>query len=303
MSDSTEQWTEERLLSLIRDGTSESLTMEFKAGAALRKGDREKRELSKDVSAMANSAGGTIVYGMRENGSLATQLDGIEPTDFTREWLEDVLTGNIQPRLGNMTITQVPLTQSLPALVAYVVEIPKSSTAHQAADNRYYKRFNFKAVPMEDFEVRDVMNRTKFPIIIPKFSSRRRKEEGTRDLWEVDVTLRNDGVVRAVDLKVIIKLPKKLFTRDLYNFWKAEQRIDSMPYEEIILSHKVNAFVLHPGDEWTITRDGGMRILCDPEKLSRKQLEDSATRLRWTLHADDAPPQMGEIAISSLLNI
>jgi hypothetical protein len=33
------------------------------------------------------------------------------------------------------------------------------SLAHQARDYRYYKRHNFNALPMEDYEVRDVMNR------------------------------------------------------------------------------------------------------------------------------------------------
>jgi hypothetical protein len=32
-----------------------------------------------------------------------------------------------------------------------------------AADNKYYKRFNFQAVPMEEYEVRDVMRRSGAP--------------------------------------------------------------------------------------------------------------------------------------------
>ena len=40
-----------------------------------------------------------------------------------------------------------------------MVDIPKGSTAHMAGNFRYYKRRNFKSEPMEDYEVRDVMNR------------------------------------------------------------------------------------------------------------------------------------------------
>jgi len=44
-----------------------------------------------------------------------------------------------------------------------VIDVPQSSTAHQASDKRYYKRFNFESVPMEDYEIRDVMQRTEAP--------------------------------------------------------------------------------------------------------------------------------------------
>jgi hypothetical protein len=49
--------------------------------------------------------------------------------------------------------------------VVYVVEIPQSTTAHQASDFRYYRRYNFEAVPMYDYEIRDVMNRRRFPAV------------------------------------------------------------------------------------------------------------------------------------------
>lgn len=50
-----------------------------------------------------------------------------------------------------------------------MVEIPQSHTAHQAFDKKYYKRFNFNSEPMHDYEIRDILNRTKFPIIDLEF--------------------------------------------------------------------------------------------------------------------------------------
>jgi len=58
-------WTETDLLQLIESGSQESLVLEYKASAALGKSDDQKNEISKDVSALANSAGGTIVYGIK----------------------------------------------------------------------------------------------------------------------------------------------------------------------------------------------------------------------------------------------
>jgi hypothetical protein len=45
--------------------------------------------------------------------------------------------------------------------VAYVLDVPqaKSRGPHQGPEHKYYKRHNFKAEPMEDYEVRDLMRR------------------------------------------------------------------------------------------------------------------------------------------------
>ena len=66
MPKSPGEWTEDDLLSLIRDGAEEGPDLEYKRCAALQKHDPQRREISKDVSAMANSASGTIIYGMVE---------------------------------------------------------------------------------------------------------------------------------------------------------------------------------------------------------------------------------------------
>src|SRR5258708_3257235 len=157
------EWDQARLEQYIHDGVMESPTLEYKRAAAFSKTDDKKRtELSKDVSAIANSAGGLLIYGIAEYSDnarkhLPEKLDGIDRTQFSREWLDQMI-GNIQPHIAELKIYQVDLDTG-PNLSAYVVEIPQSTTAHQATDRRYYKRFNFTSEPMEDYEIRDVMNR------------------------------------------------------------------------------------------------------------------------------------------------
>lgn len=47
-----------------------------------------------------------------------------------------------------------------PGKVLYVVYVPQSNRApHIASDKKFYKRFNFQSVPMEEYEVRDSANR------------------------------------------------------------------------------------------------------------------------------------------------
>lgn len=156
------EWEESDLQSLVDNQASESLELDFKECGALAKTDGKKRELSKDVSAFANSAGGTLVYGIVEDKKThtAASLDeGYDPSDISQEWIEQVINSNIHPRLSGVRINRVSLSGSRQGKVAYVVYVPQGSTAHQAADKRYYKRFNFESVPMEDYEVRDVMQR------------------------------------------------------------------------------------------------------------------------------------------------
>jgi hypothetical protein len=154
-------WTEDDLVRLVTDQVEESLSIEYKASDALQLTDGKKTEVSKDVSALANSAGGVIVYGMSEKDNLPVGLDaGYEPKPITREWLEQVINSKIQPRIDGIRINPVPLTTTSPGNVAFVVSIPQSLRApHMAADHRYYKRYNFQAIMMEDYEVRDVARR------------------------------------------------------------------------------------------------------------------------------------------------
>ena len=62
-------WTESDVISLINLGEEEGSALEFKRAESLDPSEKNKTEISKDVSAFANSAGGTIVYGIAESKS------------------------------------------------------------------------------------------------------------------------------------------------------------------------------------------------------------------------------------------
>ncbi|HZL13905.1 MAG TPA: ATP-binding protein, partial [Verrucomicrobiae bacterium] len=154
-------WDEAKLNELIRDKIEENFNLEYKGAGALDRNDKAKSEITKDVSAMANSAGGVLIYGLAEfqddeRKHLPERIDPINRNDFSKEWLENIIL-QIQPRIPDLKIKSVQLASGSDH-VAYVVEIPQGNTAHQANDCRYYRRFNFQSVKMPDNEVRDVMN-------------------------------------------------------------------------------------------------------------------------------------------------
>jgi hypothetical protein len=157
------EWAEADIAALVTNGVKESIDLDYKECPSLQKTDGRKREISKDVSAFANAAGGTIVYGVIENGRVPTGIDtGYDPADITKEWLEQVINSTIKPRLGGVVINQVELPASHPGRVLYVVDVPQAvgGDVHQASDHKFYKRFNFESVPMEYYEILDVMRRS-----------------------------------------------------------------------------------------------------------------------------------------------
>jgi len=158
------EWTESDILKMIENETPESLTLDYKRSDSLGKNDKKKNEISKDVSAFANSAGGILIYGIAEDGNVPTSIDaGVDPNEITKEWLEQVIGSRIQRRISGIRINQIKLSPPSTNVI-YVIDIPQSNLApHMAADKKFYKRFNFESIPMEEYEVRDVGNRNNKP--------------------------------------------------------------------------------------------------------------------------------------------
>lgn len=228
----SEVWDQARLERYITEGIEESVNLDYKAAGALAKSDGKKTEITKDISAMANSAGGIVIYGIAEyqdesRKHLPEKIDPISRVEYSKEWLEHIV-GNIQPRIDGVTIYPVSIN-SAPNNVVYVVEIPQSYTAHQARDMRYYKRFNFESVMMSDYEIRDVMGRRQharidleFKILIhtaiessptEMFSSydplgRSKKTEPKKyTVYKLEVSMVNTGRVYAQYIEVFIEMP------------------------------------------------------------------------------------------------
>lgn len=149
-----DNYTLDDIQALIDNEVEENIHLDYKDGRALSKDDKKRTEITKDVSAFANSDGGIIIYGVSENNNKPQDFSPIDGNVYTKEWLEQVIM-RIQRNIKDIKIYPIRIANDNSKTI-YVVKIPRSNDSPHMADNHhYYKRFNFSSVQMEEYEVRD----------------------------------------------------------------------------------------------------------------------------------------------------
>lgn len=318
-------WDETKVQEYIVNQIEESLTLDYKAADAHAKSDGKKKEISKDVSAMANSSGGIIIYGIIENPNhkyFPEKIEPIDRKDFSKEWLEQVINSNIFPRIDGIIIHPISLSSGLTDIL-FVVEIPKSTTAHQAGDFRYYKRYNFESVPMYDYEVRDVMNRRKTPLFDLEifYEIEERKIEsrwptlptgsnngGYETYKRFKVVITNKGLIISNYVVFEIKIPSKLLSSNNYQV-SATENIGAENYSVIRYNNTVRDIVdveINPLTQPSFKYGPSRYEPILPRLTFEKSisLETDVTPfsgiIYWTIYADDAEPKGGEIMIQDI---
>ena len=303
------QWSENRLRALISDGTEERSHLEYKRPEALGKTPAKKKEMAKDVSSMANGAGGDLIYGIAESSDDATKhlpvsLVPVNRLQFSREWLEQVVTTNIRPPIRGLLIHLVPVGDT-PTDVVYVLEIPESTTAHQVTtdgDFRYYRRHNFQAVPMEDYEIRLVMHRGLATDASAMIAYRDFAIEPHVHTYLLTAIVRSecDKVIR--DFKLELYLPQFLFKRlpAEAGLPKIEKRALSDGRFRVIYH---SAEPLFPREESDVGEPIFLRYHVDDDTrrtILEAQSRGEAHTLEWRLYADDMPPKRGLVPLTDL---
>ncbi|HEV8286847.1 MAG TPA: ATP-binding protein [Chitinophagaceae bacterium] len=305
-------WKIDRIQSYIDNKVEESIQLDYKAANALQNIPEKKREISKDVSAMANSAGGVIIYGIKEfddplKKHFPEKIDPIKRKVISKEWLEQVIGSNIQPKIEGVIITPISISNED---VLYVAEIPQSLTVHQANDKRYYKRYNFESAPMEDYEVKDIMNRSKNPLIELNFDLLQKlinANEGGYEYYLL-VRMQNKGNVIANYVNYFVELPERIVYNDDESLMMSEGRSG---YKFFFGDNTIRD-VLEENSNGTgdfISKYGPSRfepIL--PRLISRgkriklvKNLHHWDQQIFWILQADNANSKEGSFNLKDLL--
>jgi Putative DNA-binding domain len=216
-------FTEAELLALIANQVEENIHLDYKGADSLLKTNDKKKEISKDVSAFANSDGGTIIYGIREfddipRRHLPEKIDPIDRSNISKEWVEQVINSNIQPKVSGLLITPIQLMGSVNN-VAYVVTIPKSNTAHQASDKKYYKRYNFESVAMVDYEIKDIINRQANPVLNLLLTQASTSITDDKiDVITMPLSIMNSSIKMAKDVKLTLEINEPQYCEVVSNY-------------------------------------------------------------------------------------
>ena len=112
---------EKALAALVASGVGESRTLEFKQDLQVAT-DEQKVEFLSDVTALANTDGGDIVFGMRAENGVAKELMGRRNfvPDGRIGQLENLLRDFVQPRVSGLQIDARALSTGTHALLVRV---------------------------------------------------------------------------------------------------------------------------------------------------------------------------------------
>jgi hypothetical protein len=151
----------DQVITCIQERMPESDSLDYKATLNIGNKQAERVELAKDVSSFANEFGGTLMYGVpeiEENGvPVPVPLSdcGMEIAPGLPERVENILLDSIRPVLPNLFVKPVAIPGVEKQLL--VVHHPASWNKPHMVEaynvKRYFRRGNYRAVPMSEREV------------------------------------------------------------------------------------------------------------------------------------------------------
>ncbi|MBN6040051.1 ATP-binding protein [Amycolatopsis sp. 195334CR] len=89
--------------------------------------EKKRLEVAKDVAAMANTLGGLIVYGVREDNEKAVELTGVPNGERDRQALRSFVNGRVRPLVDGLVIEALDGEDGAPGVIA--VFVPPSADA------------------------------------------------------------------------------------------------------------------------------------------------------------------------------
>ncbi|PWK33499.1 AlbA family DNA-binding domain-containing protein [Cupriavidus plantarum] len=153
-------YTLEEVQQFVIDSANESQTLEFKQRLPLKDHDA-RAEFAKDVSAMANAEGGSILYGIAEAKGCASALHPItdEAFDHARRRLQQTLSSAVEPAALPVTFHEIRCDNG-----GYVLEVQVERSAggpHRVIEDgrsHFYVRTPTQVTSMRYDELREAFN-------------------------------------------------------------------------------------------------------------------------------------------------
>lgn len=233
--------SEKDLNNLIKNKIQEDTNIDYKI-PDFSKGESFNKELAKDVSAMANSDGGIIIYGMNEENFFPKEIKWIETDEGYCERVEQIISSKIFRKIENLNVKKIPSNDGTKFVI--VIDIPKSDIApHQVHNDskqrRYYKRHGSITEQMEHYEIEDLFFKRKRAFL--EISLRPCKTENPS--WNIVVS--NKGKIMAEKVFIKLLVPQELQISD--NIWTKQEEIrDYLPNFCTVYQYFDNIMPVYP---------------------------------------------------------
>lgn len=141
---------------LIENQISERKNIEYKLTLPENKYD-SKKEFLADVSSFANTMGGHLIYGIKEENGIPIEVSGISNNDLDSEILrlENLLRDGIQPRVQGISMRAVNTESGKPVLI---IRVPQSWSKPHVVNFqghwRFYARNSAGKYPLDVMELK-----------------------------------------------------------------------------------------------------------------------------------------------------
>lgn len=159
--DDLDQVDATHLQQLCSDGCPESETLDFKRELP-GNSDKEKHELLKDVSALANSEGGDLVYGIDEKDGAAAAIASIsaEPADAAKRRIAQILDAGLEPRVQGIRMVQVDVSGGYVLILRVPASFDSPHCIRSNANRRFVMRNGTTTADMTYDQIRSTFDRT-----------------------------------------------------------------------------------------------------------------------------------------------
>ena len=146
---------------LVDGKVQENKTLDYKKELKINQ-DKEKKEFLFDISAMSNTEGGCLIYGIEESKDEKGQNTGtpesivgilIDNYDKLTQQIEDIIKGNTEPSISNIALNSLIVDDKkiLVIGISKALGLPTMVTFNKT--NKFYRRRNSGNYPVDVFEL------------------------------------------------------------------------------------------------------------------------------------------------------
>jgi Putative DNA-binding domain len=183
------------LFVLVEQGISESVTLEFKAELP-EGGDGASVKILREIAALANTAGGDLLFGIAEEDSVASSLQGLEKgkEGLAIQRLENLCRSGLDPQLTGVQFRSVEISADRYVLV---VRVPKSwASPHRVTAGghaHFYGRNSKESYPLGVHALRSAFGQSES--VLQRINSFRLDRVAKLQVGDSPVTLADGAIM------------------------------------------------------------------------------------------------------------